>query len=82
MDMKTAVSLPDDLYEAAERTAERLGIPRSRLFARALAEFIRTHSRESVCERLDAVYSGSPEPLDPDLAAAQSKAASDADPSW
>lgn len=82
MDMKTAVSLPDDLYEAAERTAERLGIPRSRLFSRALSEFIRAHSRESVRERLDAVYSGSPEPLDPHLAAAQRKVVSDVDPSW
>lgn len=56
--MKTAVSLPDQLYEEAERTAQSLGIPRSQLFARALEEFIATHKRENITERLNQVYSG------------------------
>jgi len=55
--MKTAVSLPDQLYEEAERTAQVLGIPRSQLFARALEEFIAFHKRENVTERLNRVYS-------------------------
>ena len=37
--MKTAVSLPDRLYEEAEKTAQAIGIPRSQLFAKALEEF-------------------------------------------
>jgi len=55
--MKTAVSLPDQLYEEAERTAQNLGIPRSQLFAKALEEFIASHKRENVTERLNRVYS-------------------------
>jgi metal-responsive CopG/Arc/MetJ family transcriptional regulator len=55
--MKTAVSLPDHLYEEAERTARSLGLPRSQLFARALEEFIATHKRENITERLNQVYS-------------------------
>ncbi len=55
--MKTAVSLPDRLYEEAEKTAQAMGIPRSQLFAKALEEYIERHRRENITERLDRVYS-------------------------
>jgi len=32
--MKTAVSVPNDVFRAAERAAKRLGISRSELYAR------------------------------------------------
>jgi len=54
--MKTAISLPDQLYEEAEKTAQALGIPRSQLFAKALEEFIAYHKRENITERLNRVY--------------------------
>jgi predicted transcriptional regulator len=54
--MKTAISLPDALYEEAERTAEELGIPRSQLFAKALEEFIAFHKRENITEKLNRIY--------------------------
>jgi metal-responsive CopG/Arc/MetJ family transcriptional regulator len=54
--MKTAISLPDDLFYAAEETAEELGIPRSRLIANALREFISTHRKEHITEQLNRVY--------------------------
>ncbi|TGM10692.1 ChpI protein [Leptospira selangorensis] len=54
--MKTAVSIPDDLFKIAEKTAKRLGIPRSQLFAKALEEFIQLHSKESVTESLNKIY--------------------------
>ena len=57
--MKTAVSLPDSLYEEAERTAQDLGIPRSQLFAKALEEFIAFHKRENITEKLNRVYANS-----------------------
>lgn len=56
--MKTAISLPDQLYEEAERTAQQLGIPRSQLFAKALEEFIAFHKRENITEKLNRVYAG------------------------
>ncbi len=55
--MKTAISLPDRLYDEAEKTARSMGIPRSQLFAKALEEFIERHKRENVTERLNRVYS-------------------------
>ena len=69
--MKTAISLPDDLFAAAEALAQRLGVSRSRLFATALAEFVAKHQTRKVTERLDAVYSAEPSALDSDLRRAQ-----------
>jgi metal-responsive CopG/Arc/MetJ family transcriptional regulator len=55
-DMKTAISLPDRLYQEAERTAQDMGIPRSQLFAKALEEFIENHNHEKITEQLNNVY--------------------------
>ncbi|TGK27542.1 ChpI protein [Leptospira gomenensis] len=55
--MKTAISIPDELFKTAEKTAKKLGIPRSQLFAKALEEFIQSHSKESVTEKLNKIYS-------------------------
>jgi len=59
--MKTAVSLPDDLFQSAEALAKRLGLSRSGLFAAALAEFVAKHRASRVTERLDAVYGAEPD---------------------
>lgn len=59
--MKTAISIPDDLFEAAERAAEHLGVSRSELYRRALREFLAEHGDRSVTAALDAVYSDRPE---------------------
>ena len=55
--MKTAVSLPDDLFRLAETTARRLRVSRSQLYAMALAEFLNRQEADSVTERLNEVYS-------------------------
>jgi hypothetical protein len=54
--MKTAVSIPDKLYSQAEELADSMGLPRSQLFAKALEEFLNTHRRDAVTEKLDQVY--------------------------
>ena len=71
--MKTAISLPDDLFEAADRLASQLGHSRSELYANAVAEFIERHKQQGVTERLDAVYGDRSEDsqVDPVLATAQ-----------
>jgi len=53
--MKTAVSIPDEIFEEAERLAERLRTSRSRLYSRALGEFVRHHSPEHVTEAMNRV---------------------------
>jgi hypothetical protein len=54
--MKTAISIPDPVFEAAERLAARAGMSRSELYATAVAEYLARHRAAGVRERLDAVY--------------------------
>jgi len=65
--MKTAVSIPDRVFDAGERLSKRLGIPRSKLYARALDTFVKRHSRVGLREELDAIYATEPSELDPVL---------------
>ena len=51
--MKTAVSIPDDVFEDAERLASRLRTSRSQLYARALAEFVARHDDDRVTALMD-----------------------------
>ena len=73
-DVKTAISLPDDLFKQAEALAKRLGIPRSQLYARALTEYLAAHGPRHVTQALDAVYADEDSTLDPSLVAAQATA--------
>ncbi|MDR0473156.1 MAG: ChpI protein [Treponema sp.] len=54
--MKTAISLSDSLYEKAEETALYMGIPRSKLFAMALEEFISRYNGKMITEKINEVY--------------------------
>jgi metal-responsive CopG/Arc/MetJ family transcriptional regulator len=71
--MKTAVSVPDALFDEAERLATRLGMTRSGLYAAALEDFVSRHQARRVSERLDAIYSNESSDLDPGVSAAQRK---------
>ena len=71
--MKTAISLPDQLFKAAESLASRLGVSRSRLYATALEEYIARHQSRRVSERLDAVYSTESSDLDASVKSAQER---------
>jgi predicted transcriptional regulator len=51
--MKTAVSIPDDVFKDAERLASRLQTSRSKLYARALAEFVARHDDDQVTVLMD-----------------------------
>jgi len=54
--MKTAISIPDDLFDAAERLARKSGMSRSQLYAEALRDFLQRKKGESVTAQLDRVY--------------------------
>lgn len=62
--MKTAISVPDEIFEDAERLAARLGKSRSQLYAEAMAEYLTRHEPETITERLDEVLSSIAEPED------------------
>jgi metal-responsive CopG/Arc/MetJ family transcriptional regulator len=71
--MKTAISLPDELFRVAEATARRLRVSRSELYARAIAEFVKERQENSITDRLNSVYSRHPAKLDSALHRAQVK---------
>lgn len=53
--MKTAVSIPDDVFEAAQRLALRTRKSRSRIFSDALKEYVARHAADHVTEAMDRV---------------------------
>lgn len=54
--VKTAISIPDEVYEAAEKLADELKMSRSELYARAVAEYVAERRDEDITRRLDEVY--------------------------
>ncbi len=63
--MKTAVSVPDQVFDEAEHLAKRLKISRSELYAKALAEFVSRHTPDTVTDsfnRVCAELQGEPDP--------------------
>jgi hypothetical protein len=73
--MKTAISIPDRVFQSAEKLAARLGVSRSELYARALAALVEKHSEDVVTAQLNEVYGpeGEPSSLDRDVARLQSR---------
>lgn len=55
--MKTAVSIPDDVFAQAEALAQRAKRSRSEVYARALSEYVARHDPDRVTEALDRVLS-------------------------
>lgn len=53
--MKTAISIPDELFKAGERLAESLGVSRSELYQRALAYFMEDQNDAAVTDAIDRV---------------------------
>jgi len=58
--MKTAVSIPDDVFADAERLARRLKKSRSQLYSHALREYVSRHAADDVTDALNKVHSGAP----------------------
>jgi metal-responsive CopG/Arc/MetJ family transcriptional regulator len=54
--MKTAVSIPDDIFQNAERLAQRLRKPRSQLYTEALREYLVHHDPDAITQALNSVY--------------------------
>lgn len=53
--MKTAVSIPDDVFEGAERLAKRAKRARSDIYAAAVREYVARHSGDAVTEAMNSV---------------------------
>lgn len=54
--MKTAIYIPDNIFNLAEKIAKRLNISRSEFYSRALKEYIGDFNSEDITQQLNAVY--------------------------
>lgn len=58
--MKTAISLQNELLLRADRTAQQMGISRSRLFSLALENYLRQRRKKEILDQLNQVYAEEP----------------------
>jgi predicted transcriptional regulator len=58
--MKTAVSIPDDIFAAAEKLAGELDLSRSALYAKALKELIQRLNDEAITAQINAALEDGP----------------------
>ena len=63
--MKTAISIPNPVFQAGERLAQRLSISRSQLYSRALREYIERYDEDEITRLLDEVYANQSSEPDP-----------------
>ena len=62
--MKISVSVPDDVFEEAERLARRTKLSRSEVYSRALAEYVARHAPDRVTEAMDRALAEISEPAE------------------
>ncbi|HWO24795.1 MAG TPA: hypothetical protein VNO30_38905 [Kofleriaceae bacterium] len=56
MSMKTAVSIPDDVFRRAERFAKRRKLSRSELYTAALVRMLEAEPKEDVTRAYDSAF--------------------------
>ena len=69
--MKTAISIPDPIFQSAEVMAHHLAISRSELFTKAISEYLEAHKYQDVTESLNRVYTDLSSSLDEELISMQ-----------
>jgi len=68
--MKTAVSIPDELFRKADELARRLGKSRSQVYQEALGEYLLRRDPDAVTQAMDEVVADVGATADPWLAEA------------
>jgi len=68
--MKTAVSIPDEVFHKAERLAQRSKRSRSELFSAALSEYVARHAPDEVTDAMNRVHDDIGEETDAFVASA------------
>jgi metal-responsive CopG/Arc/MetJ family transcriptional regulator len=71
--VKTAISIPDRVFRAAERAAKRQKVSRSRFYTQAVEAYLKRQSDKRITEALNAVYATEDSSLDPVIAQLQSR---------
>lgn len=71
--MKTAFSLPDELFESAETAAAEMGVTRSKLYALALADYLLRRRDAEIKASLQEAYGDEESSLPAELRASTSR---------
>lgn len=74
--MKTAISIPQEVFKSAEKLADKMGVSRSQLYATAIKSFVEAHEGGAITHKLNEVYGNADSGLDPKLKKLQAKAIS------
>ena len=69
--MKTAISIPDKLFLAADQYAKNHGFSRSSLYAKAVALFLEQHPTDYITKQLNEVYPAESSKLNNNLSSMQ-----------
>ena len=69
--MKTAISIPNNVFESAEKLASRLGKSRSQLYTQALNSYVVKHQNDLVTQKLNEIYGSESSALDKTLSTIQ-----------
>jgi metal-responsive CopG/Arc/MetJ family transcriptional regulator len=54
--MKTAISVPDNVFAEADHLAKKLSKSRSQLYTEAMVEYLHRHQPDTVTSRLNEVW--------------------------
>lgn len=69
--MKTDISIPNPIFEAATKLAQKLDMSLSEFYTAALAAYVATYENEDVTAQLNEVYEAEESILEPELVALQ-----------
>jgi metal-responsive CopG/Arc/MetJ family transcriptional regulator len=65
--MKTAISIPDDVFAAAEAAAQSLSVSRSEFYTKAIERYLQDQKDAAITDCLNEVYASNSSELDPAL---------------
>ncbi len=65
--MKTAISVPDDVFRLSEKLAKKLNLSRSAVFAMGVKRLGEEYDDEGITDNLNRVYSEHKAELDPTI---------------
>ena len=63
--MKTAISIPDEVFKEAERHARHAKKSRSQLYSEAIAEYLDRHASDAVTEAMNKACANVGDEVDP-----------------
>ncbi|MFX0136645.1 MAG: hypothetical protein ACFFDN_23605 [Candidatus Hodarchaeota archaeon] len=65
--MESTVSIPTDLLEESQKTAQKLGMSLADFFAAALRSYVSKYQFQNVIEQLNKIYETESSSIDPNI---------------